>query len=226
MENIEIITRLWFILILSSILWIEREVRHQPAGLRTHILIWVWSALLMILSMKVAELPGYMNGDPGRIAAQVVTGIWFIWAWAIMRMWLNTKWLTTAANIWVTSAIWLTVWAWFYFIATIATLLILFNLTIIVRIKKRFIHQYRYCKIEIEIKNLSKNNQLIAEKKIHEKFENIPMKIITKDIIENNNTMTIKILTKINKKIKIYKILHALKKFDKKMKISIQENIQ
>jgi hypothetical protein len=52
------------------------------------------------------------------------------------------------------------------------------------------------------------------------------MKIITKDIIENNNTMTIKILTKINKKIKIYKILHALKKFDKKMKISIQENIQ
>ena len=222
----EILISLCVILVLSFILWLERELNNQPAGLRTHILIWVWSTLLMILSMEIAQLPGYINGDPGRIAAQVVTWIWFIWAWAIMKIWLNTKGLTTAANIWVTSAIWLAVWAWLYLVAIITTILILFNLIIITKIKKRIIKPYRYCRIKIELLRDRESGKIKLWKEVMRKLSQIQMDVVTKDIMENQKIITIKIISKINKDIQIYKIYESLKKIDESIKISIAENIK
>lgn len=215
------VIRLLLIILLSFLIWLEREYNNQPAWLRTHILIWIWSTLLMILSIKIAWMPGNINGDPWRIAAQVVSWIWFIWAWAIMKMWLNTKWLTTAANIWVTSAIWLTVWAWLFDISIIATVLILFNLVIITKLKSKLIKQTRYCYIDITFKK-----EKVSEKSILNLLYSLPIKIMTKEIKENASEIYIKITTKIDRKTDIYSIKKEFKNIKNIIALSISENSQ
>jgi Uncharacterized membrane protein len=86
---------------LGGAIGLEREFRHKPAGLRTNMLIALGSALFSILSVEL----GAGAGSPDRIAAQVVTGIGFLGAGAILRSGENVHGLTTAATIWVNAAI-------------------------------------------------------------------------------------------------------------------------
>lgn len=113
-------------LVLGSIVGYERKHKGQPAGVRTFSLIAMGSTLAMILSVYVPqEYLGLKNGDPGRIAAQVVTGIGFLGAGAIIQMKGSVRGLTTAAGIWMVAAIGMSVGVGMYIIAVIATLLIL-----------------------------------------------------------------------------------------------------
>lgn len=211
--------KLILIVFLSFLIWLEREIKNQPAWLRTHILIWIWSTLLMIISIQMPLLHVSPVWDPARIAAQVVSWIWFIWAWVIMKMWFNTKWLTTAANIWVTSAIWLCVWAGMYMISILATLLILFNLTVITSIKSRYIKQYRYCNIEIDIVK-----DKLSLKKLLSTIDELPIRIISKNTRESDSKITIKVMCKVKSDVSSYHIHQKLKKTDKHAIISISEN--
>src|SRR5436189_5833753 len=86
---------------LGAAIGLEREYRQKPAGLRTNILIAVGSALFTIMSLAMTG----RDGDPGRIAAQVVTGIGFLGGGAIMRNRDTVHGMTTAATIWVNAAI-------------------------------------------------------------------------------------------------------------------------
>jgi uncharacterized membrane protein YhiD involved in acid resistance len=104
---------------------IERELRGKPAGLRTNILICLGSALLMDLSVRIAA---DYNGDPGRIAAQVVTGIGFLGAGTILHTRGTITGLTSAATIWVVAAIGLTAGAGYEFEALAATITVMFVL--------------------------------------------------------------------------------------------------
>ena len=83
---------------LGAAIGMEREIRQKPAGLRTNILIAVGAALFSIVSLRIA-------GGSDRIAAQIVTGVGFLGAGAIMRGRTNVHGLTTAATIWVNAAI-------------------------------------------------------------------------------------------------------------------------
>ncbi len=131
--------RLFLSTILGGLLGWERETKRQQAGLRTHIIICVGACLLMLLSVYIPQtFTQYRNVDPGRIAAQVVSGIGFLGAGAIFRLGANTHGLTTAATIWVVAAVGLTVGAGMYEAATITTLIILFVLSILDKIGKRF----------------------------------------------------------------------------------------
>jgi len=213
--------RLILIIMLSFIIWLEREIKHQPAWLRTHILIWLGSTLIMIISIMMPELYNSPVSDPARIAAQVVTGIWFLGAWVIMRMWFSTKGLTTAANIWVTSAIWLAVWAWLYIISILATLFILFNLTVITSIKNKYIKQSRYCNIKVDIKK----NKLSLNKLVNT-IELLPIKIISKDIKESENKITISLVSDLSSEINTYEIHERLRSNIKIEQLTISENIK
>lgn len=104
---------------------IERELRGKPAGLRTNVLICLGSALLMDLSVRIA---GDYNGDPARIAAQVVTGIGFLGAGTILHTRGTITGLTSAATIWVVAAIGLTAGAGYEFEALAATITVMFVL--------------------------------------------------------------------------------------------------
>ena len=91
---------------LGAIIGIERQFRRREAGMRTFTLICMGSAAAMLISIWIPQCyPDFLNGDPGRIAAQVLTGIGFLGAGAIMQSHGSIHGLTTAACIWVVAVI-------------------------------------------------------------------------------------------------------------------------
>ena len=126
---------------MGGIIGVEREYRAKEAGLRTHFLVAMGSALFMILSQFGFESQLGMptiSLDPSRIASQVVTGIGFIGAGTIIFQKHVIKGLTTAAGLWVTSAIGLTCGSGMYLLAVTATLLVLLCLETIYFVLLRF----------------------------------------------------------------------------------------
>ena len=115
--DLELIRRLLTAAVLGAVLGFEREVRQKSAGLRTNILIAVGSALFTLMSLELAG-PG---GDPGRVAAQIVTGVGFLGAGAIMRTDSGIHGLTTAATVWVNAAVGVAAGGGSYHLAFIAT---------------------------------------------------------------------------------------------------------
>lgn len=99
----ELVVRLLVAAGLGAALGFERELREKSAGLRTNILIAVGSALFTLMSIELAE--GVIGADPARVASQIVTGIGFLGAGAIIRTGGNVQGLTTAATVWVNAAV-------------------------------------------------------------------------------------------------------------------------
>jgi putative Mg2+ transporter-C (MgtC) family protein len=129
----EIALRLVLAAALTGAVGFEREWRERAAGLRTHILVGVGSALFTLVSAYGFNefLVGGSNvvrADPSRVAAQIVTGIGFLGAGAILRQGLNIRGLTTAAGLWVTAAIGMAAGAGFYSAALLTTGVVLFGL--------------------------------------------------------------------------------------------------
>lgn len=118
MTDAELIRRLLTAALLGALLGIEREMRQKSAGLRTNILIAVGSALFTLMSYELAEGAG---ADPSRVAAQIVTGIGFLGAGAIMRTGSGVQGLTTAATVWVNAAVGVAAGGGEYHLAFIAT---------------------------------------------------------------------------------------------------------
>jgi putative Mg2+ transporter-C (MgtC) family protein len=142
--------RLFLSMLLGGLIGWERERRRQPAGLRTHILICMGATLLMITSIYIPQtFQNFQNGDPSRIAAQVVSGIGFLGAGAIFRLGVNIKGLTTAATIWVVAAVGLTVGAGLYSAALIGTVFILFVLTTLTKVEKKYFPPFHYKELQV-----------------------------------------------------------------------------
>ena len=102
---------------------IERERREQAAGLRTHMLVAVGACLFTIVSaygFEGVDAGGLVATDPSRVAAQIVTGIGFLGAGAILREGLSVRGLTTAASLWVVAAIGMAVGLGMFFATGIA----------------------------------------------------------------------------------------------------------
>ncbi len=123
----EVIVRLVLALVLSGLVGLEREVSGRAAGFRTHILVCIGSTLIMLTSL---HLFFYFHGmgvnvDPGRFAAQVVSGIGFLGAGTIIHIRDSVRGLTTAASLWVAAGIGLAVGSGFYVGALGATVLVL-----------------------------------------------------------------------------------------------------
>jgi putative Mg2+ transporter-C (MgtC) family protein len=120
--------------LLGGLIGIEREIREKPAGLRTNILICIGSTLFMSISTKVAQLLG---GDPTRIAAQVISGIGFLGAGAVLHSHGFVLGLTTAATIWVVAGIGMALGSGLYTIAIFATALSLVTLYLLSFVEDR-----------------------------------------------------------------------------------------
>ena len=104
----EFIIRICIAALLGGVLGFEREIHGRPAGLRTHFLVSMGAAVFMMLSPYVAKMEPGIIGDPGRIAAQIVSGIGFLGAGAIVKEGVSIRGLTTAASLWVAAAIGMT----------------------------------------------------------------------------------------------------------------------
>ncbi len=133
--------RLVVSLIFGGLIGLERESHGRPAGFRTHILVCVGSTLVMLVSAYGFQHmwdPPKMGYDPGRIAAQVISGIGFLGAGTIMREGANIRGLTTAASLWIVAAIGLAVGIGMYYPAMIATGLVVLTLVVLSRIEQPY----------------------------------------------------------------------------------------
>jgi len=115
--TLETLSSLLLAVALGAIVGIQREIAHRPAGLRTHMLVCLGSCLFTIVSMNFSL-------DPARIAAGIVAGIGFIGAGTIWAEKDKVKGITTAASLWATSAIGLTIGIGDYPLAIVVTLLV------------------------------------------------------------------------------------------------------
>ena len=122
--------RLFLAVVLGSVIGLEREKKGRVAGLRTHLLVCMGSALIMLVSLYTYEIyQGDVPVDPARIAAGVVAGVGFLGAGAIIRSPEGVIGLTTAASIWVSAGIGLAVGCGFISAALLATFFAFFILS-------------------------------------------------------------------------------------------------
>lgn len=132
----EVIFKLALAGILGGLIGLERESLSRPAGLRTYTLVSIGSALAMLVSIDIyMQYHHTTTADPGRIAAQVISGIGFLGAGTIMREGATVRGLTTAAGLWVVACIGLAVGAGLYIPAITTTLLVLFVLIYFIKVE-------------------------------------------------------------------------------------------
>ena len=132
------VIRLLISFLLGAIIGVERQFRRREAGMRTFTLICLGSTAAMLISIWIPQsYPNFLNGDPGRIAAQVLAGIGFIGAGAIIQSKGSIHGLTTAACIWVVAVIGLAIGAGMFIPAIVATFLTLVVLVSLEQLEKR-----------------------------------------------------------------------------------------
>jgi len=126
-DMIDIVAHLLVSLVAGSAIGIERSYHGRPAGFRTHVLVCMSSALLMLVTMYQSHwFPGaaeIVRVDPTRMAQGIMTGIGFLGAGVIMKEGLSVRGLTTAASIWITAAIGILAGIGFYFPLLVGTVL-------------------------------------------------------------------------------------------------------
>lgn len=125
----------------GGLIGLERELKNKPAGIKTNILICLGATLYTIVSILVSQSFADVNyrGDPARISAQIVSGIGFLGAGAIMQSRVSVIGLTTAATIWIVAAIGMCIGSGYPVVAFVFTMTVLFTLLAIDKLENTFI---------------------------------------------------------------------------------------
>lgn len=139
-NEVEVVLRLLLAAFIGGLVGLERELKNHPAGLRTHILVTVGSALIMLVSKYGFEAN---STDPARLAAQVVSGIGFLGAGTIIMQGNIVHGLTTAASIWTSACIGLALGAGYYIGGIASSVIVLFTL-VTLRFVGKSIFKKRY----------------------------------------------------------------------------------
>lgn len=133
---LDVLLRLGLALLLGGVVGFERERDSQPAGLRTHMILVLGACLAAIIS---EEMGARFGSDPTRLAAQVISGIGFLGAGAILRFGFNIKGLTTATTLWTMAIVGLAVGFGYYLLGALTTVFMIIILTIMNVIEKKFV---------------------------------------------------------------------------------------
>ncbi|MFL5779236.1 MAG: MgtC/SapB family protein [Chloroflexota bacterium] len=128
-HELDLALRLLVAAILGAGIGAEREFRGHEAGMRTHLLLAEGSALFTVISIYGFPTPeGGMPADPSRVAAQIVSGVGFLGAGAIIKFGINVRGLTTAASLWAVAAVGMACGAGSYLVAGLGTAIVLLSL--------------------------------------------------------------------------------------------------
>jgi len=208
MSTYEIIFKLTLACILGGLIGLERESLSRPAGFRTYTLVCVGSALAMVVSLDMYfQFYKTVNADPGRIAAQVVSGIGFLGAGTIMKEGATVRGLTTAAGLWGVACIGLAVGAGMYIPAIVTTALILFVLIYFVRFEEHFTGMRLYKGIVIVVTDgpgqVGRIGSLLGDM-------GVLIKNISLTRVEGDNLLEIELLLSIPSEINIQEVIHNL----------------
>lgn len=146
--RLELLVQLALATVLGGAIGLQREVKGKPAGLRTNILICIGAALFTSLSYRFAA----DRGDPGRVAAQILTGVGFIGAGTILHMRGAVVGLTSAATIWVVAAIGMALGSGAYVEAVGTTALVLIVLEGLERLELLVAHRYVTSRLVVHVR--------------------------------------------------------------------------
>lgn len=133
LSPVDILMRLLCAMVVGTVIGIEREYTHRPAGLRTHILVALGACSVMITGQLIFAQYRPLGGtaDPARLAAQVISGVGFLGAGTIMREGVNVKGLTTAASLWAVACLGIAAGGGYYEVAVIGMVLMFLTLTLL-----------------------------------------------------------------------------------------------
>ena len=140
--------------LLGGLIGAERELHGSPAGMRTHILVCVGATVMTLTSVEIGlGVRGGMRGDPAHLAAQIVSGIGFLGAGAILREGASVRGLTTAASVWTTAGIGITIGASPRLgeLAVLATLVVLVTLSVLTRLEQTLKLRQGICSLAVEV---------------------------------------------------------------------------
>lgn len=186
--------------ILPSIIGLERDYRHKPAGFRTHGLVGISAVLVVLCSEYMATK---YNTDPTRIPAQLLSGIGFIGAGTILRDGFNVTGLTTASSLLAVTCIGLCIGCGFYFGAIVATLITFLVLSYSYKLTDKLDH-FSNSKLILKLNDFSSEiiesiENILEDYEITiKKLDKLENNIIHLDIKYNNNVKISKIITKIS----------------------------
>ena len=186
----ELFLRLVLSCVLGGIIGYERQSRRKSAGLRTNVLVCLGACLIMVLSQAMyQQVEGLTNADPARLAAQVVSGIGFLGAGAIMKEGLTVTGLTTAACLWVVAGVGLAVGGGFYSGALITTALVFVTLGSLSRLDDWVDHEKN---LSLTIHTVDRPGQLM---RISRCLEDLQLKVrgvkVKADASQRQDIMTI-----------------------------------
>ena len=145
LSNGEIMLRIFGAMLIGAIIGTEREHTHRPAGMRTHMLVSLGAAVVMVTSQMIfCQYRIYgATPDPARLSAQVVTGVGFLGAGTILRDGFSVKGLTTAASLWAVACLGIAIGAGYYVLSFAGTVGIMITLTIFEWLQKKLIRSRR-----------------------------------------------------------------------------------
>ena len=138
---VAIALRLLCAMIVGSLVGLEREYTHRPAGLRTHILVALGACVASLMGqMLFAQYGG--GSDPARLSAQVITGVGFLGAGTIMKEGVSVKGLTTAASVWAVACLGIACGYGYYALALMGMIFTLITLTVFEALQRKLINNH------------------------------------------------------------------------------------
>lgn len=204
--NHDIIMRLLIALIVGGLTGLERERSHQFAGFRTHILVSVGSCITSITSLSLFfQYNSYSNIDPARLSAQVLSGVGFLGAGAILKTSNGIRGLTTAAGIWATACIGIAVGYGYYILAISAWLFVMITLYILKNIDKMIFKKKQ------TIFNIKTDNIEIISS-IYEMFQRSQISVKNIEINSDTSNIKINLLTVHDRRIVLDEVIKELSK--------------
>lgn len=226
MPYLDISLRLLIAAILGGVIGWERERDNHPAGFRTHILVSVGSALIMLVSAYGFQ--EFMNQhniqfDPSRVGAQVVSGIGFLGAGAIVRQGLTVNGLTTAATLWVVAGIGLAVGSGFIYGALLTTVLVFISLELL----KRFDYTFRL-KNNMQVFSLQLDGQSVTIGQITALIDQKGFDIYRLEVDqseENDHWVNMKFYVKLSGKMSSAEILDEMRKLEGIISIQTSDHL-
>lgn len=158
------LVKLLLAMLCSAVIGIEREAKHRPAGLRTHVIVCVASTLIMSVGILLKDqyINQSPNIDPARLAAQIISGIGFLGAGTIIKGKDSVFGLTTAATLWAVACLGITVGSGYYIEAIAATACIMLVLRVINYIEKYYQKKYFKYVFHIDIEGPLENVKRVS----------------------------------------------------------------
>ena len=223
MSEWELLLRVVLACVFGGIIGYERQSRRKSAGLRTNVLVCLGACLIMVLSQEIYQhVEGKTNADPARLAAQVVSGIGFLGAGAIMKEGLTVTGLTTAACLWVVAGVGLAVGGGFYSGAFITTALVFVTLGALSRLDNLVDHEKR---IGLTIHTLDKAGQLMSISSCLEDLQltihGIKVKADEDEVAAEARSLYIDLDVYNRRGLKIMVIIEAIRKIDGVISVDI-----